>query len=114
MEEEGVHYEGDMIFPDGSSKVAISNPAARWPNGVVPYVIEGIWPFGFSKQNIGDIVYFFYNFFYFLQAQARQMLLTRLLQISTPELVDVSDGSKGQLSLTMWPSQVPALAVLLM
>ena len=67
LEEEGVHYEGDMILPDGSSKVAISNPAARWPNGVVPYVIEGIWPFGFSEQNIRGIMYFFIIFSIFFR-----------------------------------------------
>ena len=45
LEEEGRHYEGDMILPVGSSKVTINNLAQRWPNGQVPYVIEG----SFSK-----------------------------------------------------------------
>ena len=50
-----MHYEGDMILPDGFSKVTTNNPAARWTNGVVPYVIEG----SFSKKLVGDNMYFF-------------------------------------------------------
>ena len=36
----GKYYEGDMILPDGESK-ATTLEAKRWPNGVVPYVIDG-------------------------------------------------------------------------
>ena len=50
-EEEGVYYEGDIILPDGAAvKNHINNPARRWPNGVVPYVIEG--SFSESKLQI--------------------------------------------------------------
>ena len=35
-----------MILPEGGTKLATNNPASRWPNGVVPYVIEG----SFSKK----------------------------------------------------------------
>ena len=41
LEEEGDHYEGDMILPEGSTKVTTNNPSRRWPNRVVPYTIEG-------------------------------------------------------------------------
>ena len=36
-----------MILPDDEVKNHINNPARRWPNGVVPYVIEG----SFSEYN---------------------------------------------------------------
>ena len=45
--EEGDFYEGDMILPEGEAKNHISDLARRWPNGVVPYVIDG----GFSEFN---------------------------------------------------------------
>ena len=38
--EEGDYYEGDMIFKRGSLKNTQLNHY-RWPNGIVPYVIEG-------------------------------------------------------------------------
>ena len=40
-EEEGDFYEGDMILPEGETKNHISNLVRRWPNGVLPYVIDG-------------------------------------------------------------------------
>ena len=43
--EEGDYYEGDMILKRGSLKVTAPN-YYRWPNGIVPYEIEGT----FSKQ----------------------------------------------------------------
>ena len=52
LEEEGSHYEGDMILPIGSSKVTINNLAQRWPNGQVPYVIEG----SFSKHSPSNLI----------------------------------------------------------
>ena len=39
--EDGDFYEGDMILSAGETKNHISNLARRWPNGVVPYVIDG-------------------------------------------------------------------------
>ena len=38
-EENGDHFEGDIII--GDSKVFTNNRNSRWPNGVVPFVIEG-------------------------------------------------------------------------
>ena len=38
-EENGDHFEGDIIV--GDSKVFTNNRNSRWPNGVVPFVIEG-------------------------------------------------------------------------
>ena len=45
LEEVGDYFEGDMILPEELTKVHTSNPARKWPSGVVPYVIEG----SFSK-----------------------------------------------------------------
>ena len=45
-EENGDQFEGDIKINGGSSKAFINDPNSRWPNGVVPYVIEG----SFSKQ----------------------------------------------------------------
>ena len=41
LEELGDFFEGDMIRLEDLSKNHINNAAQRWPNGVVPYVIEG-------------------------------------------------------------------------
>ena len=37
----GKYFEGDMIINHDTAKNHMNNAATRWPNGVVPYVIEG-------------------------------------------------------------------------
>ena len=41
FEEKGNFFEGDMIRPQDLSKNHLNNAIQRWPNGEVPYVIEG-------------------------------------------------------------------------
>ena len=41
LEELGDFFEGDMILPEDFTKNHLNNAIQRWPNGEVPYVIEG-------------------------------------------------------------------------
>ena len=47
LEELGNLYEGDMIRPQDMTRNHINSQVHRWPNGEVPYVIEG----SFSKYS---------------------------------------------------------------
>ena len=47
LEELGNLYEGDMIRPQDMTRNHINSRVHRWPNGEVPYVIEG----SFSKYS---------------------------------------------------------------
>ena len=36
-------FEGDIMLTDGKMRNGLINPACRWPNGVVPYVIDNVF-----------------------------------------------------------------------
>lgn len=44
-EELGNYAEGDILFPKPATRNGLRDPSKHWPNGVVPFVIEG----SFSK-----------------------------------------------------------------
>lgn len=44
-EEIGSYLEGDILLPVGQGRSGLIDQSTRWPNGVIPYVIDG----GFSK-----------------------------------------------------------------
>ena len=48
LEELGDLFEGDMIRPQDLTRNHINSPIQRWPNGEVPYVVEG----SFSEYSI--------------------------------------------------------------
>ena len=41
LEEMGDLFEGDMIRPQDLTRNHINSQVHRWPNGEVPYVVEG-------------------------------------------------------------------------
>ncbi|XP_049879665.1 zinc metalloproteinase nas-7-like [Pectinophora gossypiella] len=40
-EEMGEYAEGDILMPEVSTRNGVRGDTARWPNGIIPYVIEG-------------------------------------------------------------------------
>lgn len=44
-EELGNYLEGDIMVTQGTARNGAKDPNLRWPNGIIPYVIEG----NFSK-----------------------------------------------------------------
>ena len=51
---QGKYYEGDMILPDGDSKVTTLD-AGRWPDGVVHYELDGSCGKKLSPRSVGRI-----------------------------------------------------------
>ena len=56
LEEMGDLFEGDMIRPQDLTRNHINSQVHRWPNGEVPYVVEG----SFSEYSV--IISFKYKF----------------------------------------------------
>lgn len=48
LEEMGDLFEGDMIRPQDLTRNHINSQVHRWPNGEVPYVVEG----SFSEYSV--------------------------------------------------------------
>ncbi|KAJ8676425.1 hypothetical protein QAD02_012212 [Eretmocerus hayati] len=56
-EELGEYAEGDILFPAGQNRNGVRSPKARWPNGVVPYLISPYFSkflsrFSYNYQNM--------------------------------------------------------------
>ena len=54
-EELGEYVEGDILFPSAMARNGLKASSARWPDGVIPYMISPFFSKKFSKY---VIIYF--------------------------------------------------------